>query len=285
MTTSNISFPGLGIEEFVLDRMAFSIGPFKIYWYGIIICLGIVLGFTVAFMRMRKIGVTADDIADIALFSVPSAIIGARIYYVLAELESYDSFYEMIAIWNGGIAIYGAVIGGVIAFTLVCKHKKKPLLKMYDCAAPGLILGQIIGRWGNFFNAEAYGIAESYDFLGKKFDIVSFSEENPLRMTIDGMTVHPTFLYESLWNLVGFILMNVFFKKKTFDGEVLLWYLTWYGIGRCLIEGLRGDSLYLGNLRVSQLLAFICFVAGIAAIIVLRIKVYNERKKENGNFN
>ena len=285
MTTSNISFPGLGIEEFVLDRMAFSIGPFKIYWYGIIICLGIVLGFTVAFMRMRKIGVTADDIADIALFSVPSAIIGARIYYVLAELESYDSFYEMIAIWNGGIAIYGAVIGGVIAFTLVCKHKKKPLLKMYDCAAPGLILGQIIGRWGNFFNAEAYGIAESYDFLGKKFDIVSFSEENPLRMTIDGMTVHPTFLYESLWNLAGFILMNVFFRKKAFDGEVLLWYLTWYGLGRCLIEGLRGDSLYLGNLRVSQLLAFICFVAGIAAIIVLRIKVYNERKKENGNFN
>lgn len=285
MTTSNISFPGLGIEEFVLDRMAFSIGPFKIYWYGIIICLGIVLGFTVAFMRMRKIGVTADDIADIALFSVPSAIIGARIYYVLAELESYDSFYEMIAIWNGGIAIYGAVIGGVIAFTLVCKHKKKPLLKMYDCAAPGLILGQIIGRWGNFFNAEAYGIAESYDFLGKKFDIASFSENNPLRMTIDGMTVHPTFLYESLWNLAGFILMNVFFKKKAFDGEVLLWYLTWYGLGRCLIEGLRGDSLYLGNLRVSQLLAFICFVAGIAAIIVLRIKVYNERKKENGNFN
>ena len=285
MTTSNISFPGLGIEEFVLDRMAFSIGPFKIYWYGIIICLGIVLGFTVAFMRMRKIGVTADDIADIALFSVPSAIIGARIYYVLAELESYDSFYEMIAIWNGGIAIYGAVIGGVIAFTLVCKHKKKPLLKMYDCAAPGLILGQIIGRWGNFFNAEAYGIAESYDFLGKKFDIVSFSESNPLRMTIDGLTVHPTFLYESLWNLVGFILMNVFFRKKAFDGEVLLWYLTWYGLGRCLIEGLRGDSLYLGNLRVSQLLAFICFAAGIAAIIVLRIKVYNERKKENGNFN
>ena len=283
--TTTVSFPGLGIAPFELDRVALEIGSLKVYWYGVIICFGIILGFAVAFMRMRKIGVTADDIADIALFSVPSAIIGARIYYVLAELESYDSFYEMIAIWNGGIAIYGAVIGGVIAFTLVCRYKKKPLFKMYDCAAPGLILGQIIGRWGNFFNAEAYGIAESYDFLGKKFDIASFSENNPLRMTIDGMTVHPTFLYESLWNLVGFILMNVFFKKKTFDGEVLLWYLTWYGIGRCLIEGLRGDSLYLGNLRVSQLLAFICFVAGIAAIIVLRIKVYNERKKENGNFN
>ena len=283
--TTTVSFPGIGIQPFSLNRVAFTIGSINVYWYGIIICLGIVLGFAIAYMRMKKIGTSPDDIADIALICVPSSIIGARIYYVLAELENYDSFYEMIAIWNGGIAIYGAVIAGVISFTLVCRHKKKPLFKMYDCAAPGLILGQIIGRWGNFFNAEAYGIAESYDFLGKKFDIVSFSENNPLRMIIDGMTVHPTFLYESLWNLVGFALMNIFFKKKAFDGEVLLWYLTWYGLGRCLIEGLRGDSLYIGTLRVSQLLAAICFAAGILTIITLRIKVYNERKKENGNNN
>lgn len=283
--TSMISFPGLGIAPFELNRVALSLGNIKIYWYGIIICLGIVLGFAVAYLRMKKIGVTADDLADIALISVPSAIVGARLYYVLSELDSYDSFYEMIAIWNGGIAIYGAVIGGVIAFTFVCRHKKKPLLKMYDCASPGLILGQIIGRWGNFFNAEAYGIAESYDFFGARWDISSFSENNPLRMTIDGMTVHPTFLYESLWNLVGFVLMNVFFKKKAFDGEVLLWYLTWYGLGRSLIEGLRGDSLYVGSIRLSQLVAFICFVAGLLAIIVLRIKAYNERKKENGSNN
>ncbi len=285
MTSSIISFPGLGIEPFSLNRVAISLGSIKIYWYGIIICLGIILGFTVAYLRMKKIGVTSDDLADIALICVPSAIIGARIYYVLAELESYSSFYEMIAIWNGGIAIYGAVIGGVIAFTLVCKYKKKPLFKMYDCAAPGLILGQIIGRWGNFFNAEAYGIAESYDFLGAKFDISALSQNNPLRMTIDGMTVHPTFLYESLWNLTGFVLMNVFFKKRAFDGEVLLWYLTWYGIGRCIIEGLRGDSLYLGSIRVSQLLAFVCFVSGALAIIILRIKTTKKRKMENGNNN
>lgn len=285
MTTSVISFPGIGISPFTLDRVAVRIGQFSIYWYGIIICLGIVLGFIVAYLRMKKIGITVDDIADIALVCVPSAIVGARLYYVLAELDSYDSFFEMIAIWNGGIAIYGAVIGGVIAFTLVCRHKRKPLLKMYDCAAPGLILGQIIGRWGNFFNAEAYGIAESYDFLGARLDIALFSDKNPLRMTIDGMTVHPTFLYESLWNLAGFVLMNVFFKRKAFDGEVLLWYLTWYGLGRCLIEGLRGDSLYMGSIRVSQLLAFVCFVAGLVAIIVLRIKKHNERKMENGNNN
>ena len=283
--TSTISFPGLGIAPFELNRVALSLGNIKIYWYGIIICLGIVLGFAVAYLRMKKIGVTGDDLADIALISVPSAIVGARLYYVLAELDSYDSLYEMIAVWNGGLAIYGGVIGGVIAFTLVSRHKKKPLFKMYDCAAPGLILGQIIGRWGNFFNAEAYGIAESYDFFGARWDISSFSQSNPLRMTIDGLTVHPTFLYESLWNLAGFVLMNVFFKKKAFDGEVLLWYLTWYGLGRCLIEGLRGDSLYVGSIRVSQLLAFICFAAGLVAIIVLRIKAYNERKKENGSNN
>lgn len=283
--TTMISFPGLGIAPFELDRVAFSIGKITIYRYGVIICLGIILGFFMAYMRMKKIGVSPDDMADIALVCIPASIIGARAYYVLAELNSYDSFYEMIAIWNGGIAIYGAVIAGVISFTLVCRYKKMPLFKMYDCAAPGLILGQIIGRWGNFFNAEAYGIAESYDFLGAKFDIASFSNSNPLRMTIDGVTVHPTFLYESLWNLVGFVLMNAFFRKRAFDGEILLWYLTWYGFGRCLIEGLRGDSLYIGTLRVSQLLAFICFAAGLTAITVLRTKKHIERKKENGNNN
>lgn len=285
MDTSVISFPGLGIEPFSLDRVALSFGKITVYWYGIIICLGIVLGFSVAYLRMKKIGVSADDLADIALVCVPGAIVGARIYYVLAELESFDSFYEMIAIWNGGIAIYGAVIGGVICFTLVCRYKKKPLLKMYDAASPGLILGQIIGRWGNFFNAEAYGIAESYDFLGKKTDISAFSETNPLRMTIDGTLVHPTFLYESLWNLAGFVLMNVFFRKKAFDGEVFVWYITWYGLGRCLIEGLRGDSLYIGTLRVSQLLAFLCFAAGIVVITIFRTKTYRERKIKNGNNN
>ena len=282
MDTAVISFPGLGIKPFGLDRVAFSLGKITVYWYGIIICLGIILGFTVAYLRMKKLGVTGDDLADIALVCVPGAIVGARVYYVLAEIENYNSLYEVIAIWNGGIAIYGAVIAGIVCFTLVCRHKKKPLLKMYDAASPGLILGQIIGRWGNFFNAEAYGIAESYDFLGIKTDISSFSENNPLRMTIDGILVHPTFLYESLWNLVGFVLMNVFFNKKAFDGEVFVWYITWYGLGRCLIEGLRGDSLYIGELRVSQLVAFLCFAAGIAIITVFRIK---KGKKRNGNNN
>lgn len=282
---SKIAFPGLGIPQFSLNRVFLQIGSFTVYWYGVIICLAIVLGFAVAYMRMKKIGVTSNDLSDLILICVPSAIIGARLYYVLAELDSYKSFYDVIAVWEGGLAIYGGVIAGVISFGLVCKYKKKPLMKMYDCAAPGLILGQIIGRWGNFFNAEAYGSASVYEFLGKKLDISEFSLNNPLRMTIDGAVVHPTFLYESVWNLGGFVLMNLFFRKKAFDGEVLVWYLTWYGLGRCIIEGLRTDSLTSGNIRISQLLALLCFVAGLAIIIGLRSKKFIERKKNNGNNN
>ena len=282
MTTSMVAFPGLGIDAFALDRVAIRIGSLEIYWYGIMVCLGMLLGFMMGYKRMKKIGVKLDDMADIALVCLPSAIIGARLYYVLAEIESYHSFMDVIAIWNGGLAIYGGVIGGAIAFVLVCKYKKKPILKMCDCAAPGLILGQMLGRWGNFFNAEAFGVADKYDFFGATTDISSFSENWFLRMEINGMTVHPTFLYEFLWNAVGFALMNIFFKKKAFDGEVLLWYLSWYGLGRCFIEGLRGVSLYLGSIRVSQLVALLCFVIGCGLIIYFRIKKNIERKKENG---
>lgn len=282
MDYSTIAFPLLDIGPFNVNRVAISAFGIDIYWYGLIICAGIIAGFLVAYARMKKIGVSADDMADIALICVPCAIVGARLYYVLAEIESYNSFYDVIAVWNGGLAIYGGVIGGILSFTLVCKYKKKPTLKMYDCASVGLILGQIMGRWGNFFNAEAYGVCDKYEFFGKTFDISSLSEKNPLGMTIDSLLVHPTFLYESVWNLVGFVLMNVFFKKKAFDGEVLLWYLAWYGLGRAFIEGLRGDSLYVGQIRMSQLLAMLCFVFGTLAIIIIRVKKHIERNKEYG---
>ncbi len=283
--TTTIGFPGLGIEPFSLNRVAVSFGNINVYWYAIIICTGMIFGFLTAYMRMKKLGVTSDNLADIVLVCVPSAIVGARLYYVLTSLERYDSFMEMIAIWNGGIAIYGAVIAGVIAFTAYCLVAKKPLLKMYDCACPGLILGQVIGRWGNFVNGEAYGVCDSYSFFGKTFDIANLSQKNPLRMTVGGVLTHPTFLYESLWNLLGFVLINVFFKKKAFDGEVFLWYITWYGLGRCFIEGLRGDSLYVGTVRISQLVALVCFLVGFFVIAGIRIKKEMERKKENGNSN
>ncbi len=271
MKTTVISFPGLGIGEFEVTN-AIDIGFTKIHYYGIIICIGILLGFGMAFLRMKKLGVTADDVADMILVCVPSAIVGARLYYVLTRLEEYKTFYDVIAVWNGGLAIYGGVIAGIVSFTLVCRYKKKPLFKMYDCASAGLILGQIIGRWGNFFNAEAFGGTEQYEFLGRFFDISQMSKNNPLRMTINSEVVHPTFLYESSWNLLGFVLINAFFNKKAFDGEVFLWYISWYGLGRCLIEGLRTDSLYVGNVRISQLVALICFAAGLVLIITFRIK-------------
>ena len=257
-----------------------------IMWYAILITTGMVLAVMISCKRAPRHDLNADKVLDFVIICIPAAIIGARLYYVLTSLDEYDTLYEMIAIWNGGIAIYGAVIAGVIAFTLVVRYKKKPLFKMYDVACVGLILGQSIGRWGNFFNAEAYGIAQSFDFFGKKIDIAHFSTVNPLRMTIDGTLVHPTFLYESLWNFAGFVLMNVFYKKRAFDGEVFLWYLSWYGLGRCMIEGLRGDSLYIGNIRISQLVALVCFVVGVVIIVCVRAMKSKKRKEnENGSNN
>ena len=143
---------------------------------------------------------------------------------------------------------------------------------MLDCIAPGVMIGQLVGRWGNFVNAEAYGVIGPYDFLGHTFDAASLAEHNPFIMTVNGMYVHPTFLYESVWNLIGFLLINAFWKHKKYDGQILLLYLTWYGFGRAVIEGFRGDSLYIGSLRISQLLAFICFAAGVILLIAFAVK-------------
>ncbi len=266
--TNVISFPNLSIGPFEINRQAFSIGAVTVYWYGIIICLGIIAGFSYLYYRISKLGMNLDNLTDIALCIVPCAVVGARLYYVLTSLENFGSFYEVIAIWNGGIAIYGAVIGGSLALYGVCRHRGFPVLKVFDAAAPSVMLGQIIGRWGNFVNAEAYGIIGKYDFLGKVFDISGKS--NPFAMSINGSLVHPTFLYESMWNALGFVLINAFYNKKKFDGEVLMWYISWYGLGRSFIEGFRGDSLYVGSIRISQLVGILCFVFGAGVVILKR---------------
>ena len=270
---NTVSFPALGIGPFDINRIALKIGPVTVYWYGIIICIGLIAGLLYMYFRFRDFGLNADNLTDVALAAVPCAVIGARLYYVLTSLDEFHSFYEMIAIWDGGIAIYGAVIAGAAAIYAVCKIRKFPVLKVFDSTAPAVMLGQIIGRWGNFVNAEAFGVADRYEFFGRVFDISEMSLKNPLRMSVNGMIVHPTFLYESVWNLVGFILINAFYKKKRFDGEIFLWYLTWYGLGRCFIEGFRGDSLFVGNVRISQLLGLLCFVFGAAVILCVRIKL------------
>ena len=265
-----IEFPGIGIGPFEVNPIAikniFWSGR-DIAWYGIFVTLGILSGIIYSFWRGQKNnGIKVDDMIDVAIFSIPSAIIGARIYYVVFEYKLFDSFYDIIAVWNGGLAIYGGIIFGFLTALLVCKFKKLSFLRVFDSCAPAIMIGQIIGRWGNFTNAEAYGIKTTL----------------PWGMSINGgATVHPNFLYESLWNLIGFVIINLLYKKKKFDGQIFLMYVTWYGFGRMIIEHVRGeDTLMLGSFRVSQIVGFICFVAGTALIIMFAMK-YKNQKLEN----
>ncbi len=255
-----ISFPGLGLE-FTLNRVAFTLfGQKDIYWYGIIICAGFVLASLYLSMRVKRFGLTVDHLLDCMILCVPTGVIGARLYYVIFRWSYYSQHpEEIIAIWNGGIAIYGAVIAVVITLWAYSRHKKISFGTLCDLAALGLLIGQCIGRWGNFVNGEAHG---SITLL-------------PWRMVIDGSSpFHPTFLYEmiwnlieSLWNLVGFLALHFYSKKRRFNGEIALLYVAWYGLGRAWIEGLRTDSLYLGPVRISQVLAVVSCVVAVAVLV------------------
>ena len=276
-----VSFPGLGIDDFILNKVALKLGGLEIRWYGVIIALGMVLAFLYAGYRAKELKISTDDVLDLGLFSVIFGVIGARLYYVAMEADMYDSFYEVIAIWNGGLAIYGGIIGGALAVLAVSTYKSRKnkdinFFKCTDMILPGVMIAQSLGRWGNFFNGEAYGgiVAEGSPLYFLRMGIF------PNNVSVGMAYVHPTFLYESLWNLVGFALINIFWKKRKFNGEVALWYVTWYGFGRMFIEGLRTDSLYVGNIRISQLIGFICFVVGFALIVTFRII---KHKKGSGN--
>jgi len=267
-----ISFPGLGIDPFTVNPVAFTIpifGGLEIRWYGLIITLGIILAFLYCSFRAKQEGIIFDDLLDIALFTVVFAIVGARLYYVLTSLEDYHSLKEAIAIWNGGLAIYGAIIAGAITIFIVCRIKKIKVLKMLDAVAPAVMIGQILGRWGNFFNGEAYGaIVEE----GNIFYFLRMGLLPNIKSYQTMFYFHPTFLYESVWNLIGFLLINALYKKKKFDGQVVLMYITWYGFGRMLIEGLRTDSLYVGAFRISQVIGFLCFVVGGTLLVIHLLK-------------
>ncbi len=266
-----VSFPGLGIGEFSFNRIAFSIGSFEVRWYGIIIVCGIILAFLYTNYRAKHEGVSFDDLLDYAIFTVLSGVVGARLYYVLTSSREY-TFGEIFAVWNGGLAIYGGIIGGAAALFVVSFVKKIKWQKVFDMVGPGVMLGQIVGRWGNFFNGEAFGETPAKDSLLYVFRMHLKREE--WTSTVE---CQPTFLYESLWNLIGFIIINLLYKKKKFDGQVVLMYLTWYGFGRMLIEGLRTDSLYVGPIRISQLVGFLCFVVGLALIVIFSIRA--DKKK------
>ena len=286
-----VSFPGLGIGEMELNKIAFTLlGKLEVRWYGLIITLGIIFAVAYVIFRGKKNEhVVMDDIIDIALLTVILGIIGARAYYVLTTLDQYETFGEAIAIWNGGLGIYGGIIGGCLGIVIMCYFKKISWRKLFDMAAPGVMIAQAMGRWGNFFNGEAYGYAikdtTRFFFFNKELVLTSGEGSffNTFRMGLDqwGVTTyyHPTFLYESVWNIVGFALANVIYKHKRFHGQIALFYFTWYGFGRMFIEGFRTDSLYVPgtNIRISQLVGLLCFIGCGAALLVLTILT---RKRE-----
>ena len=253
---SSISFPFLGVE--VNPPRTFSLGPLTIHFYGLAIGLGLILAVLYACRRSKAFGLKEDDILDGVLWITPFAILCARIYYVAFSWEDYaDNLWSVFAIWEGGIAVYGSVIGAVIGVIVLCKVKKLKVATVLDITLLGFFIGQILGRWGNFFNREAFGAATDSFFRMGLYNTVAGQWEY----------YHPTFLYESVWNLVGFILLHFLSGHRKFDGQIALGYAAWYGLGRCFIEGLRVDSLYWGPFRVSQVLAALTCVSASAILL------------------
>ncbi|SDN40416.1 prolipoprotein diacylglyceryl transferase [Acetanaerobacterium elongatum] len=280
--TEILRFPGLGIE-IPLNRVAFSIGKINVYWYGILIALGVALAISYALKKARKSGIHPDRFIDVIMGGFVGGILGARIYYVVFEWSYYkDHLNEIYQIWNGGLGIYGGLIGAVVVGYFMCKWRKVKFLPMMDLAVMGFLIGQSIGRWGNFVNVEAFGCNTNLPWGMTSNKIMMYLVENADKLAQQGMQVvtndpvHPTFLYESLWCLIGFILLHLYFKHRRFDGEVFLLYSAWYGFGRFFIEGLRTDSLVIGSVRVSQVLAAVFMFASIIIEIVVRYKIATE---------
>ncbi|MDL4839279.1 prolipoprotein diacylglyceryl transferase [Aquibacillus rhizosphaerae] len=265
-----------------LDRVFFDLGPLTVYWYGVIIATGAFLGLWLATRESNRLGLQKDLFVDLVVFAIPIAIISARIYYVVFEWENYvdGPLWRIFAIWEGGIAIHGALIGSVITAIIFARVKKVSFWQLADIAAPSLLLGQAIGRWGNFMNQEAHGGPVSEATYNNLLQYLPDFIMN--QMCIDGTMYHPTFLYESLWNFLGIILLLVLRKYNPRRGEIFLSYVIWYSIGRYFIEGMRTDSLYIiGNLRTAQVISIILVVIGIA-IIIYRRKSGQADKKYNG---
>ena len=263
-----VTFPGLGLE-FHLNSIAFRVFGWPVHWYGIIIAAGFLLAVAYCCKVSGRFGIKQDDIIDMLFFAVPLSILGARLYYIIFYLDLYRradgslDFGAMVRIWDGGLAIYGGVIMAVLVLLVFCKVRRIKFLAFADLGVFGLLIGQMIGRWGNFVNIEAYGGPTD---LPWRMGIYAY---------VDGvrqyMEVHPTFLYESLWNLLGFVLLVVIARKwRKFDGQMFLSYFAWYGVGRGFIEGLRTDSLYFFNtpIRVSQVFGFATAAIAIVLLVV-----------------
>ncbi len=243
-----------------MNPIAFEVFGLSVRWYGIIMALAMIIGIALLSYRAKAYGYKSDDLIDLALWVLPAAVIGARLYYVIFEFERYaGDIWRMINIREGGLAIHGGVIGGVLAGYLYTRHKKMNTWQIADLVMPSLILGQAIGRWGNFINGEAHGGPTNL----------------PWAIMVDGVAVHPTFLYESIWNLLVFFSLLKLSSIKKFDGEIVCWYMVLYSIGRFFIEGLRTDSLMLGPLRMAQVISLIFIAVGLIIIVYRHVKLKN----------
>ncbi|NMB30971.1 MAG: prolipoprotein diacylglyceryl transferase [Clostridiales bacterium] len=274
-----VEFPKLGLE-ITLDKVAFSIGGLHIYWYGIIITAGILIAAAYGLSQTKKYGLDPNRVIDTVMGGLIGAYVGARLYFVLFSLSEYDSFIDVINVRDGGLAIYGGIIGAVIVGGIISRIRKLKFPPMLDIAGLGFLIGQSIGRWGNFVNREAFGKNTDLPWGMTSKDIQYYLTQNKSTIAADNdiivdpfKAVHPTFLYESIWCAIGFIILHFYSKKRKFDGEVFLMYIAWYGAGRFFIEGLRTDSLMLGKIRVSQLLAGISVIASIALIFFIRSRI------------
>ena len=257
---SPISFPALGIE--INPPQGIALGNLQMLFYGALIAIGLLLAAIYGLNRKKQFGLNEDQIIDGALWIIPFAIICARAYYCIFSWEEYKANpIEVLYIWKGGLAIYGGVIGAALGIVIYCLIRKIPIGTALDITSLGFLIGQAVGRWGNFFNREAFG-AQTDSFLRMGL-MLTEKRTASLQMYY----YHPTFLYESLWNLAGFVLLHFLSKRRKYDGQIALGYAAWYGLGRTFIEGLRTDSLYWGPFRVSQLLAAISCVIALSILV------------------
>ena len=263
---STISFPFLGIE--VNPPRVLELGPLTIHYYGAIIAAGLLLAMVYCCRRGKEFGLKEDDILDGFLWITPLAIVCARIYYCIFSWEEYAADpISVLYIWNGGIAIYGSVIGAILGMVIFAKVKKVKLTAVLDLIMIAFLIGQFIGRWGNFMNREAFGAATDSYFRMGLYNTVTNQWEY----------YHPTFLYESVWNMVGFVILHILSKKRKYDGQMALGYAAWYGLGRCMIEGLRVDSLWWGPFRVSQVLAGVTCIIAVVLLAYFHFKPHDPK--------
>lgn len=258
-------------EGIAIDRVAFTIPGtnISIYWYGLLIALGILLAMIYGFRKMKPVGIDPDRATDAVIGGIIGAIVGARLYYIVFNTEGMK-LTDFFKIRDGGLAIYGGIIGAILVGGIIAKLRKLKLIALLDIVAPCFLIGQCIGRWGNFFNQEAFGTNTDAPWGMMSWTTANFIANHDLIDMDQFSAVHPCFLYESIWCLIGFIGLHLYFNHRKFDGEIFLLYIGWYGLGRFFIEGLRTDSLYIGQIRVSQLVAGTCVVAAVILIIVFR---------------